>query len=367
MRWKRVKVAKDEIDAKQEIARNQQNMLMQTSSDQESKLKRRLEKIKKAFSQFFNKLHNDDDVKEKVSFYHIEVKGNRQLNRKKVAILIVTIITVVSIIAGTSILISNNVKKAKEQEAIKIEEQKVREEIAKKKQEEEEKEAARQAKLPKLTQVGIDNMSKIYKSETKRVFLTFDDGPSTNTEAILNILKQEDIKATFFELGARVEAQPELVKKAYDEGHYIASHGYSHVYSQIYESAQNVLDEYNQSIQVIRNAIGESEYNPHLFRFPGGLPGGPYAGVKREAAQLLTDNQVLSVDWNALNGDAEGNNLSVEKLMARTDETVEGQNSVVLLMHDAQAKSTTVEALPQVISYFRDRGYEFVNFYEIIK
>ena len=68
-----------------------------------------------------------------------------------------------------------------------------------------------------------------------------------------------------------------------------------------------------------------------------------------------------------MSGDAEANSLPVEKLIARTDETVKNQNSVVLLMHDSQEKVTTVEALPQIIAYFRDRGYEFVNFYEIIK
>ena len=63
----------------------------------------------------------------------------------------------------------------------------------------------------------------------------------------------------------------------------------------------------------------------------------------------------------------EAENLPVDELMARTDKSVGKKNSVVLLMHDAAAKTTTVEALPQIISYFRDRGFEFVNFYEIIK
>ena len=210
-------------------------------------------------------------------------------------------------------------------------------------------------------------MKDIYFADRRRVFLTFDDGPSTNTGPILDILKQEQVPATFFVLGTRVEAQPESVKRAYDEGHFIASHGYSHVYSQIYTSPQTVLDEYNQSVQAIRNALGESEYNPHLFRFPGGLPGGKYEEVKKQANQLLSDNGVLNIDWNALSGDAEGNNFPVATLMARTEETVGKKNNVVLLMHDSQAKTTTVEALPQIIAFFRDRGYEFVNFYDVIK
>ena len=138
-------------------------------------------------------------------------------------------------------------------------------------------------------------MSNIYKSENKRVFLTFDDGPSqTVTPVILDILKQENIKATFFLLGSRVELKPDIVKREYEEGHYLASHGYSHVYSQIYASPQSVLDEYNNCITAIRNAIGNQEYNPHLFRFPGGYYGGKYANIKKEASQLLEQNEVYT-------------------------------------------------------------------------
>ena len=131
--------------------------------------------------------------------------------------------------------------------------------------------------LPELTEKGKENMATIYKSDKKRVFLTFDDGPSkTVTIPILDLLKQEKIKATFFVLGSRVELYPDIVKREYEEGHYIANHGYSHMYSQIYSSVQSVLDEYNKTNDAVRSAIGVEEYNSHLFRFPGGVPGGRY-------------------------------------------------------------------------------------------
>lgn len=300
--------------------------------------------------------------KTKASFYEIEIKDTPKINKKKVAI--VSGVLLMVLVVALTITFTNVYKKRKAEErkaeVIRMQEEEKAKIVA-------QKEAERQAKLPKLTQTGIDNMSNIYNSETKRVFLTFDDGPSTNTTAILDILKQENIKATFFELGSRVEAQPELVKRAYDEGHFIASHGYSHVYSQIYETPEGALNEYNQCLQAIRNAVGEAEYNPHLFRFPGGSTGGKYAEIKAQAKQILQDNEVLSVDWNVLSGDAEGNNLPVDTLLARTNETLGEKNSVVILMHDSQTKATTVEALPQIIALFRDRGYEFANFYDIIK
>ena len=233
--------------------------------------------------------------------------------------------------------------------------------------EQEELERKRQEKLPKLTEAGIENMNHIYSSDTKRAFLTFDDGPSSNTNQILDILNERGIKATFFVLGSNVEKNPEVVKRMYDEGHFIANHGYSHVYETIYQSPQAVLDEYNKCNQVVRDAIGEQEYNSHLFRFPGGLVGGKYADIKNQANDLLLQNNIVHVDWNALNGDSETTSPTIEYEIQRIQETVGNKQSVVILMHDAQAKKVTVEALSSIIDYLQGQGYEFKNFYEIIK
>ena len=222
-------------------------------------------------------------------------------------------------------------------------------------------------KMPKLTEEGKQNLENIYHSETKKAFLTFDDGPSSNTSAILDILKQENIPATFFVIGNAVEVHPELVKRAYEEGHYIANHGYSHIYSKVYSSPEMPLEEFNRCNELVQNAIGVPEYNSHLFRFPGGLVGGKYADLKQEAKQILNDNDILNIDWNCLTGDAETRFPTEEKLMNGLIETSEGKNSIVVLMHDAQEKTATVDTLPKVINYLREQGYEFKNFYEIIK
>ena len=219
-------------------------------------------------------------------------------------------------------------------------------EQAQKKQEELEELEKEKIKemLPQLTDEGKANLANIYHSETKRVFLTFDDGPSqTVTPKVLDTLKSEKIKATFFLLGSRVELEPDIVKREYEEGHYLASHGYSHVYSQIYSSPQSVLDEYNKCISAIRNAIGQPEYNPHLFRYPGGYWGGKYASVKKEALQLLEQNDILHIDWNALTSDAAGAKTT-EEFISELDKTVPKHNSVVVLMHDAGNKTATANA-----------------------
>ena len=211
-----------------------------------------------------------------------------------------------------------------------------------------------------------ENIKYIYKSETKRAFLTFDDGPSANTEPILNILNSYGIKGNFFVLGTRVEAMPNVVKTMYEQGHFIGNHGYSHNYSQIYSSPQAVLDEYNKTNQLVANSVGNPNFNSHLFRFPGGLAGGVYASVKNEAEQLLEQNYILNVDWNALTGDSEKSNPSAEYLMQSLQRTTYNKNSVVILMHDEEKKKVTVDTLPQVIENLRQQGFEFKTFYDVL-
>ncbi len=264
-----------------------------------------------------------------------------------------------------ALLAINHVYANKKKEKIFNDYAKICEKISEieKKQEEQKVELKQQI----LTQENIEDIKHIYKSEEKTVFLTFDDGPSkTVTIPILDLLKNENIKATFFVLGNRAELYPNIVKREYEEGHYIGNHGYSHNYSQIYDSINSVLDEYNKTNQAIKNAIGNQEYNSNIFRFPGGSIGGKYKDIKYEAKKLLEQNNIASVDWNALTGDSEGKKTP-EALLNRLKETMKGKNSVVILMHDAGDKTYTYNVLPQVIEYLRQEGYEFKNFYDIIK
>lgn len=296
-----------------------------------------------------------------------KIKTDQKLNKKKIAILVLCILILICLIITIkhTITIMKGYKIYKQYEtqlqSLKYQDEKEQQ----KKKEEEEK--AKQAKIPKLTEEGKNNVNNIYKSDTKRAFLTFDDGPSEVTNQILDTLKQEKVKATFFVLGSNVKALPNVVKRIYDEGHYIANHGYSHVYSKIYASSQTVLDEFNQCNDAVKEAIQVPEYNSHLFRFPGGLAGGKYATIKNEANELLKQNEVMHVDWNSLTGDAETNNLSIEFELQRLRETSEGKNSLIILMHDAQAKKTTADALPNIIAYLKEQGYKFESFYNIIK
>lgn len=219
--------------------------------------------------------------------------------------------------------------------------------------------------VPRENPNAQEEITNIYYSDEKVAYLTFDDGPSKNiTPRVLDILKQENVPATFFVLGSRVDLNPDLLKREYDEGHYIANHGYSHNYSQIYTSKDTVFEEYAKTEESIRVALGNPNYNTHLFRFPGGSSGGRYDGVKGEAKGLLRDYGINYTNWNCLTGDAEGR-TTTDSQMECLIQTMEGDGAIIVLMHDASDKSYTAEALPSVIAYLREQGYTFKNFYQI--
>ena len=218
-----------------------------------------------------------------------------------------------------------------------------------------------------LSQEQIEKISKIYTAnDGKRVFLTFDDGPSkTVTPLILDLLKKENIKATFFVLGYNAERNPEMLKRVYAEGHYIANHGYSHKYNEIYNSVDTVIYEYNKTEQCIKNALDNQNYNSRVFRFPGGSVGGKYNQIKQEAKEVLKQNNVAFLDWNALSNDSAGAHTK-EDIMDNITKTVGEKNNVVILMHDASDKILTYETLQDVINFLKNKGYMFKNLYDVL-
>lgn len=213
----------------------------------------------------------------------------------------------------------------------------------------------------------IKNVDNIYNGEEgKRVFLTFDDGPSKSvTPHILDILKKYNIKATFFVLGNRVNSNEELIQREYNEGHYIANHGYTHKYSKIYSNVSEVLNEYNKTEEEIRRALGKEDYSSNLFRFPGGSVGGEYDEIKQKAIKEITKNNIAYLDWNALSNDAAGADTK-EKIVSNVKKTVGKKNNVVILMHDAPDKKLTYETLEEVILYLQEKGYKFKNMYDLM-
>ena len=248
-----------------------------------------------------------------------------------------------------------------------MEQERIEQEEREKEELKRQEEAKRLRNATPLTEEQMNAIENIYDNVgEKRVFLTFDDGPTQSvTPFILDLLKQENIKATFFVLGNRVKANPDLIQREFDEGHYIANHGYTHKYSAIYQSNQNVLDEYNYTETAIQEALNNPDYHSRIFRFPGGSNGGIYHSKKQQAKQFLKENNIAYLDWNCLSKDAEGANTK-EKLLQNVIDTMGTKQSVVILMHDASDKILTYETLPDVIKYLRDNGYEFKTLYDVL-
>ena len=217
---------------------------------------------------------------------------------------------------------------------------------------------------------GLLNGTKHYPVRTdgkKVVYLTFDDGPSTtNTPGILDVLDRYNVKATFFTLGKSIEGNEEaknILKETAKRGHAIANHTYSHDYSYLYPNrtmnVDNIVSDIEKNNSIMKEVLGE-DFSTRVIRFPGGYWSWEGRTAMKEA---MEQNGYYNVDWNALNKDAEGKQKNADELLQSTKETVEAlgpdADSVVFLMHDTYGKEETVKALPQIIEYLQEKGFEF--------
>ena len=198
----------------------------------------------------------------------------------------------------------------------------------------------------------------------KLVFLTFDDGTSTTvTPKILKVLDDYNVKATFFLTGSNIlrggEAAKELVLEEFERGHAIANHSYSHDYKILYPNRvlnlQNFIADFKKTDQILKEIIGEG-FSTRVIRCPGGFMSWKNMS---QLSSYMEEKDLVSIDWNALSKDAEGPKKSADQLLANVKETAAGKEIVVLLMHDTYGKEETAKALPKVIEYFQQNGYEF--------
>ncbi len=183
-------------------------------------------------------------------------------------------------------------------------------------------------------------------------FLTFDDGPSTNTQRILGILNDYGVKATWFVKGTcgSLEELPGI----WSQGNQVAIHTYSHDYEQVYASADAYWADLHQCGDVIAEQIG---FAPTLVRFPGGSVNDFNTAVRSQIIEQMNTDGYHYFDWNVSCGD--GADHAADDLVNYTISEADGDNSCCVLMHDSAAKDTTVDALPRIIQYFIDNGFEF--------
>lgn len=212
----------------------------------------------------------------------------------------------------------------------------------------------RENKIP----IGTDmdsNISRLSIKDQKVAYLTFDDGPSSSvTPKILNILDNYNIKATFFVIGKMAEANKDVLIREKADGETIGNHTFTHNYKYIYGSPKNLIDDFNKCSETIKTILGR-DYDIKYARFPGGS-----FGKKLETYRDATEKAGYSfIDWNCIDGDGEGNNISPKILLEKIKQTSIRKKTLVVLLHDASTKSTTVQALPNIIEYLKSQGYIF--------
>ena len=213
---------------------------------------------------------------------------------------------------------------------------------------------------PQPPEKNVDILVDAVKTEGKVAYLTFDDGPNNSvTPEVLDTLRRYDIKATFFMVGSLVEKYPDMARRVYDEGHCLANHSYTHNYSELYADKESFMNQVNKTEELIYNITCDNYY-PKIFRFPGGgYNAGTYGEQKQSYKTVLDEAGFKYCDWNSLTGDAEMVSPDEEYIMTRIKSSTKNKDDIVVLMHDAIAKSVTAKTLGDVIEYLIAQGYSF--------
>ena len=184
------------------------------------------------------------------------------------------------------------------------------------------------------------------KYSDKRVYLTFDDGPSMYTDDILDILAEYKVKATFFVVGKTDSQSKKLYQRIIDEGHTLGMHSYSHQYSKIYNSLEDFDKDFTKLWKLLYDTTG---YKPSIFRFPGGSDNKVNKNGMEDFIRYLNEADIVYFDWNVLNGDATGVTYTKEQLIKNVIDGVAVKENSIVLLHDSETKQATVDSLPDLL------------------
>ncbi len=210
------------------------------------------------------------------------------------------------------------------------------------------------SQLAVLCKFGGINIA-LANGQEKCIYLTFDDGPSDRvTPLILDVLKEENVKATFFIVGKHAERRKYIIKREFNEGHRIGVHSYSHVYNSIYSSPEALLADIDKCNDIIEEITGKRS---ELYRFPGGS-----FSVKADLIATILQHGMRYVDWNASTCDAEIVHPTAQALYKAAINTPANRERIILLSHDTTDKIVTAQALRSIISYYKNAGYVFKRF-----
>lgn len=194
--------------------------------------------------------------------------------------------------------------------------------------------------------------------EKPNVYLTFDDGPSKNTDRILDTLEEYNVRATFFCLAREGGENTARYKRIVEEGHTLAMHSYSHDYKTIYAD----LDAFKADVSAISDFLYDATgVRPGFYRFPGGSSNTVSRVSMKKCIQYINKKGITYFDWNAQNDDATGETYTSSQLISHAMDSVSrAGDNVVLLMHDEKTKTATAESIPELIQKLKDADYDIL-------
>ena len=207
-------------------------------------------------------------------------------------------------------------------------------------------------------QIALGDCKQTNTTKQGVCYLTFDDGPSSNTVKILDVLDTYNVKATFFVVG---DGSTQYMKQIVNRGHAIGLHTSTHKYNQLYKSVTGYLEDFKAISDKVYNATG---VRSNIMRFPGGgsntISANYCKGIMSDLTVRMKSLGYSYYDWNVDSGDANTSIKSSDQLVQNVLNGAKGKNSICVLMHDAGANTLTVQALPRIIEGLKNMGFTFV-------
>ena len=195
------------------------------------------------------------------------------------------------------------------------------------------------------------------ESSNKVAYLSFDDGPSENTEKILATLKEKEAVATFFLVGKEITPQrEETVKKILQQGSAIGVHTYCHKQNILYSNRENFFQDFEQTEKIIERVTGKK---PDLYRFPWGSCNRYVSSYVDEWHEELNRKGIKCFDWNVSGEDSVGRNVPGEVIFKNVKKDLTKHQQPIILLHDSATMDNTAAELGRIIDYIRGEGYSF--------
>ena len=212
-------------------------------------------------------------------------------------------------------------------------------------------------KAPKKATTAEPTIKPTDDTTTKKVYLTFDDGPGSQSGKILDILKKNHVKATFFVTGKEDASSKKIYQRIVKEGQTLAMHSYSHIHDVIYDSKEAFEKDLKQINRCLYEATG---VHTKFYRFPGGSSTQNTSLPIQNFIDVLKKNHYLYLDWNVISPDINNANATKEQVVTGVMQGVDAYDTAVVLMYDVADKPMTVKALPSIIKQIKAKNYELL-------